>query len=96
MDNAIVVSARHMDPPGIAAHLAVLNETAIDVRLDVDFHSLAAERTSDHELVCHLRQSYCNAGQLLRHRMSVEPEVCARAFMHTTAGRCVPPEASAF
>jgi hypothetical protein len=63
MDNAIVVSARHLDAPWIAANLAVLNEAAGDVRLDVDFRVLAAKRTRDQELVGHYRQSYCNAGQ---------------------------------
>jgi hypothetical protein len=63
MDNPIVVSARHLDAPWIAANLAVLNEAAGDVRLDVDFRVLAAKRTRDQELVGHHRQSYCNAGQ---------------------------------
>ena len=47
MDNPIVVSARHLDAPWIAANLAVLNEAAGDVRLDVDFRVLAAKRTRD-------------------------------------------------
>jgi hypothetical protein len=47
MDNPIIVSPRHLDPPGIAADLAVLNEAATDVRLDVDFQIFAAERTRD-------------------------------------------------
>jgi hypothetical protein len=54
MDDPIVVSARHVDAPWIAAHLAVLNEAAVDVRLDVDFHVLAAKRTRDQELVRHV------------------------------------------
>ena len=53
MDNPIVASTRHLDPPWIAANLAVLNEAAVDVRLNVDFQVLAAERTSDQELVWH-------------------------------------------
>lgn len=53
MNDAIVASIRHQDAPGIAAHLAVLNEAAGDVRLDVDFHLLAAKRTRDQELVWH-------------------------------------------
>jgi hypothetical protein len=61
VDNPIVVSTRHADAPWIAADLAVLNEAAMDVRLDVDFHLLAAKRTGDQELIGHLRQSYCNA-----------------------------------
>jgi hypothetical protein len=63
MDNPIVVSARHMDAPWIAANLAVLNEATVNVRLDVDFQVLAAKRTRDQELVWHLPPSYRNAGQ---------------------------------
>ena len=62
MDNPIFVSTRHVYAPRIAANLAVLNEPAGDVRLDVDFQPLAAKRTRDQELVRHFRQSYCNAG----------------------------------
>lgn len=58
VDEAILIPAGHVDAPWIAAHLAVLNEAAMDVRLDVDFHLLAAERTADQELVWHLQQSY--------------------------------------
>ena len=53
MNNAIVASIGHHDAPRIAAHLAVLNEAAADVRLDVDFDVLAAKRTRDEELVWH-------------------------------------------
>jgi hypothetical protein len=67
MDNPIVASTRHLDAPWIAAHLAVLNEAAVDIRLDVDFQVLAAKRTRDQELVWHCRQSYCNAGQPVMH-----------------------------
>ena len=41
MDNTFVASTSHLDAPWIAAHLAVLNEAAVDVRLDVDFRVLA-------------------------------------------------------
>jgi len=51
MDNPFVASTRHLDAPWIAADLAVLNEAAFDVRLDVDFQLLAAKRTRDRELV---------------------------------------------
>jgi hypothetical protein len=51
MDGSIVVSARHADVPWIAADLAVLNEAAGDVRLDVDLQLLAAKRTRHQELV---------------------------------------------
>ena len=53
MNDPIVASIGYQDAPGIAAHLAVLNEAAVDVRLDVDFHLLAAKRTRDQELVGH-------------------------------------------
>ena len=53
MNDPIVASIGYPDAPGIAAHLAVLNEAAVDVRLDVDFHALAAKRTRDQELVGH-------------------------------------------
>jgi hypothetical protein len=59
MDNAIVVSIRHLDAPRIAADFAILNEAAVNVWLDIDFHLLATKRTRDNELVCHSRQSYC-------------------------------------
>ena len=51
MDSPTFVSTRHADTPWIAANLAVLDEAAVDVRLDVDFHLLAAKRTRDQELV---------------------------------------------
>jgi hypothetical protein len=53
MDNPIVVSTGHMDSPWIAAHLAILNEAALDVRLDVDFRAFAAKGTCDEKLVWH-------------------------------------------
>ena len=53
MNDPILASIGYQDAPGIAAHLAVLNEAAVDVRLDVDFHLLAAKRTRDQELVRH-------------------------------------------
>jgi len=55
MDNPVVVSARHEDAPWIAADLAILHEAAMDIRLDVDFHLLAAKRTRDDELLGHFR-----------------------------------------
>jgi len=57
MDDAIFVSTGHADAPWIAADLAVLHEAAMDIRLDVDFHLLAAERTRDQELVWHVPRS---------------------------------------
>jgi hypothetical protein len=60
MDDPIAASTGHLDAPWMAAHLAVLHEAAVDVRLDVDFQVLAAKRTRDQELVWHCRQSSCN------------------------------------
>jgi len=51
VDSPILVSTRHVDAPRIAADLAVLNEAAADVRLDVDLQLLAAKRTRDPKLV---------------------------------------------
>lgn len=59
MDNPIFVSTRHVDAPRIAADLAVLNEAAVDIGLDVDLQPLAAKRTRDHKVVWHLQRSYC-------------------------------------
>ena len=55
MCDPIVVSTGHVDSPWVTADLAVLNEAAVDVRLDVDLQLLAAERTRDQKLVWHLR-----------------------------------------
>ena len=51
MCDPIVVSTVHGDAPWVAADLAVLNEAAVDVRLDVDLQLLAAKRTRDQKLV---------------------------------------------
>ncbi len=53
MGDPIVVSTGHVDAPWVTADLAVLNETAMDVRLDVDLQLLAAEWACDQELVWH-------------------------------------------
>ena len=53
MCDPIVVSTGHGDAPWVTADLAVLNEAAADVRLDVDLQLLAAERTCDQKLVWH-------------------------------------------
>jgi len=58
MHITIVISTRHADPPRITADFAVLNEAAMDVRLDVDLHLFAAKRTRDQEVVRHCRLSY--------------------------------------
>jgi hypothetical protein len=54
IDIAIVISTRHTDAPWIAADLAVLNEAAVDIRLYIDLHLLAAKGARHHELVWHL------------------------------------------
>ena len=51
MDSPIFASARHGDAPWIAADLAILNEAAVDIRLEVDLQLLAAKRTRDQEVV---------------------------------------------
>ena len=51
MDSPLFASTRHVDAPWVAADLAVLNEAAGDVRLDVDLQQFAAKRTRDQELV---------------------------------------------
>jgi hypothetical protein len=51
MYDPIVASPGHVDAPRVTADLAVLNEAAVDVRLDVDVQLLAAERTRDQKLV---------------------------------------------
>jgi hypothetical protein len=53
MCDPIVVSTGDVDAPRVTADLAVLNEAAGDVRLDVDLQLLAAERTRDRKLVWH-------------------------------------------
>ena len=53
MGDPIVVSTGHRDSPWVTADLTVLNEAAVDVRLDVDLQLLAAERTRDQKLVWH-------------------------------------------
>jgi hypothetical protein len=55
MDDSIFVSIRHLNAPWIAADFAILNEAAVNVWLDIDFHLLATKRTRDHEFVRHLR-----------------------------------------
>jgi len=64
MNNALVVSTDHVDAPRIAADLAVLDEAAVDVRLDVNLHLLAAEWTRDQKLVGHSRAILLQCAQL--------------------------------
>ena len=49
----MLVVTPHADPPRIAAHFAILNEGAVYVGFDVDFHPLAAERAGDQKFVRH-------------------------------------------
>jgi hypothetical protein len=58
LNDPIIISTGHLDAPWIAAHLAVLNEAALDVRLYVNFQALTAERTGHEELVWHRPRSY--------------------------------------
>jgi len=59
MDGPIAASTRHLDAPGIAADLAILNEASPDVWFDVDLDLLAAKRTGDEKLIgLHRRQVY--------------------------------------
>ena len=53
IDVALTIAAIHTDAPRIAAHLAVLDERAAHVGLDVDLDLLSAVRTGDDEGVVH-------------------------------------------
>ena len=64
MDRPLLVAASDVDAPRIAADFAILDEAALHVRLDVDFHLLAAEWTCDQELVGHVRAILQHGGQL--------------------------------
>jgi hypothetical protein len=50
---ASLASARQPHPPGIATDFAVLHEAARHLRLDVDFHDLAAVWTRHEKVVVH-------------------------------------------
>jgi hypothetical protein len=80
MDSPIVASSGHVDAPWIAAYLAVLNEAAVDVTLDVNFQALATKRTRDRELVWHFQRSYCNAGPV--------SEALHVSFRSRRSGKC--------
>jgi hypothetical protein len=63
MDSPIAASTRHLDAPGIAANLAILNKASFDVWFDVDLDLLAAKRTGDEKVVrIHSGQVYRFAG----------------------------------
>src|ERR1039457_4647655 len=50
---AIAALARDAKQPGIAAHLAVLHEAALDVPLEVHVHVLSAVGAVDDEILFH-------------------------------------------
>src|SRR4029450_5107515 len=62
IDLPILVTTRHVHSPRIAADLAVLDERAFHVGLDIDLHLLAAEGTCDQEFVRHADECYCKPG----------------------------------
>ena len=53
VDRSILTRAGHSDPPGIAAHLAILDKAASHVFLDEDFDVLAAVRAGHEKFVRH-------------------------------------------
>lgn len=50
--DSLISPPGHVNPPRIAAHLAVLNERAADIRLDVDLDGFAAVGALHQKLVC--------------------------------------------
>jgi len=56
IDPTVAIAARYADAPWVAAHFAVLNEAASDIRFEIDLEFLAAIRTLDGELFFHTRQ----------------------------------------
>jgi hypothetical protein len=91
VDNPIVASARYADAPWIAADLAVLNEAAMNVRLDVDLYLLTTKRTRDQELVWHsgnptAMPSASEAWPVIGHFPLVKQR-CSAA--HSDLARCV-------
>ncbi len=53
LDVSVVAAPGDAHAPRIAADLAILDEAALDVGLDIDFHGLAAVRTGYEMLVIH-------------------------------------------
>src|SRR2546422_923976 len=51
VDLAVLAGSVHPNAPRIAADLAVLDQRAPDVGLEIDFHLLATVRTGDEELI---------------------------------------------
>ena len=63
LDVARIVVVTDADPPRVAADLAVLDERAMDERIDVDFDFFAAIRTDDGESLVHVIDN-CTRGSL--------------------------------
>jgi hypothetical protein len=63
IDLPILVTTRHVHSPRIAANLAVLDESACHVRLDVDLYLLAAEGTCDQKVVRHSEDATADSDQ---------------------------------
>jgi hypothetical protein len=63
---------RHVHSPRIAAHLAVLDEGARHVRLDVDLQLLAAERTRDQKVLRHSEDANAGWDRTPNHRLAEE------------------------
>ena len=66
VDRAIVACAGHPNPPGIAADLAILDETASHVFLDEDFDVFAAVRARHKEFVRHNRNRISGTPHITR------------------------------
>ena len=54
VDGSLIVATRHAHAPGIAAHLAVLNEASLNVGLHEEVDRLATVRAGNHEFVWHV------------------------------------------
>ena len=65
LDVPLTVASIDTDPPRIAADLAVLDEGAADVGLDVDVDLLPAVRTRDGERVVVAHSDFFGGGNIL-------------------------------
>ncbi len=54
VDGALIVATRHAQAPGIAAHVAVLDEASLNVGLHEEVDRLATLRAGNHEFVWHV------------------------------------------
>ena len=66
--HSILIPARHLDAPRIAADFAVLDEAAADVGFDEDLQILAAKRACNHEFVWHLRDRFPRSRTTAEHQ----------------------------